>query len=53
MTPMILLLFMLGAVLGLAWGLHSLVEKSEDDLGDLLAWPTASRPALTEEEARS
>ena len=52
MTPMTLLLLLLGAVLGLAWGLHSLVEKSEDDLGDLLAWPTATRPALSSEEPR-
>ena len=52
MTPMTLLLLMLGAVLGLAWGLHSLIEKSEDVLGDLLAWPSATRSMLPKEEPR-
>ena len=52
MTPMTLLLLMLGAILALAWGLHSLLEKSEDDLGDLLAWPSANRAAFADEEPR-
>jgi len=50
MNPLLFLLLMLGGILGLTWGLHSLLEKSEDALGDLLAWPTATRPTLSEEE---
>ncbi len=51
MTPMTLLLLVAGGLLGLAWGLRYLVETSEASLGDLLDWPTATRPSLRKEES--
>lgn len=51
MNPMTLLFLLLGATLGLYWGLRYLVEASAASLGDLLDWPTATRPSLGKEES--
>jgi len=51
MNPMTLLLVLIGGTLGLYGGLRYLAGLSEASLGDLLDWPTATRPTLRKEES--